>query len=136
VTEYLSMADLGEIASMTLGDYQIRDPGLLASALVRPQMSVFGQDAYPSLADKAAALMHSIARNHCLVDGNKRLAFMAAWTFCGLNGWRLTPPSVDEGENLVLAVARGELDGPELASALSSSMERRADEQGPTEDPL
>jgi death-on-curing protein len=116
--EYVTMADVLEAARIAVGDYQIRDVGLLASAIARPQMSAFGQDAYPTLSDKAAALMHSLARNHCLVDGNKRLAWVCARLFCALNSARLKAPTVDEGEDLVLRVARGELDGPDLSLAL------------------
>ena len=123
--EYLSLADLLEIASRTLGDYRIREPGLLALAVARPQMSAFGGDAYPSLLDKGAALMHSLARNHPLVDGNQRLAFLAAWTFFGLNGYALNPPSVDEGEDVVLRVARGELEGEELSDVLRTWLVKR-----------
>lgn len=84
--DYLSIDDLLEIAVGVIGDVAIRDQGLLASAAGRPQSSAFGEDAYPTFAGKAAALMHSIARNHALVDGNKRLAWSATRTFCLLNG--------------------------------------------------
>ena len=119
--EYLTMADVLDVARIAVGaDYQIRDAGLLASAIVRPQMSAFGNDAYPSLTDKAAALLHSIARNHCLVNGNQRLAWVCTRLFCALNSARLTAPTVDEGEDLMLRVARGELEGPDLSSALEA----------------
>lgn len=87
-----------------LGEYAVVDAGLLKSVVVRPRMSAFGDDAYPSLASKVAALLHSIARNHCLVAGNERLAFAAAATFCQLNGHRLRPPDVDTGEDVILPV--------------------------------
>lgn len=119
------MSDVLEIAARTLREFDVREPGLLALAAARPQMSAFGADAYPSLPDKGAGLMHSIARNHPLVDGNKRLAFMSAWTFFGLNGFALNPPSVDEGEDVVLRVARGELEGEELSRVLQSWLVRR-----------
>ncbi len=61
------------MAAETLGEAEVRDLGLLQSAAARPQASAFGEDAYPSLLEKSAALVHSIARNHALVDGNKRL---------------------------------------------------------------
>lgn len=92
----------------------LRDHGLLASAAARPQATVFGEDAYPTFAKKAAALMHSLARNHPLVDGNKRLAWSATRVFCLLNETDLRT-EVDAAEALVMAVARGESDVPELA---------------------
>jgi death-on-curing protein len=113
--EYLTLSDLLEIADGVLGDVAVRDSGLLASAAGRPQSTVFGEDAYPTFAGKAAALMHSLARSHALVDGNKRLAWAATRVFCLLNG-RDLHFSVDDGEALVLAVARGELEVPAIAA--------------------
>src|SRR5262249_44729797 len=83
--DYLSIEDLLEIADGIVGSVQVRDRGLLASAADRPRTSAFGEDAYSSFAEKVAALMHSLARNHALVDGNKRLAWAAARVFCLLN---------------------------------------------------
>jgi death-on-curing protein len=107
--DYLSVEDLLEIATGILDDVVMRDPGLLASAAGRPRSSAFGEDAYRSFSAKAAALMHSLARNHALVDGNKRLAWAATRVFCLLNGHDLGL-DVNEAEMLMLAVARGELD--------------------------
>jgi len=115
--EYISLADLLEIAEGVIGEVAVRDQGLLASAAGRPQTTVFGEDAYPTFAAKAAALMHSVARNHALVDGNKRLAWAATRVFCLLNG-RDLDFTVDEAEGLVLAVARGELEVAEIAAAI------------------
>jgi death-on-curing protein len=115
--DYLSVEDLVEIAVGVLDDVAIRDQGLLASAAGRPRSSAFGADAYPTFAEKAAALMHSLGRNHALVDGNKRLAWAATRAFCLLNGHDLTF-SVDEAETVVVAVATGELDVPDLAKAI------------------
>jgi death on curing protein len=115
--DYLSDEDLLDIAVGVLDDVAIRDRGLLASAAGRPRSSAFGADAYPTFAEKAAALMHSLARNHALVDGNKRLAWAATRVFCLLNGHDLTF-SVDEAETVVVAVATGELDVPDLANAI------------------
>jgi len=100
---------------------EVRDIGLLASATGRPQTTVFGEDAYPTLADKAAALMHSIARNDALVDANKRLAWSATRVFVLLNDRDITF-SVDEAETLVLAVARGDADVPEIALAIGEHL--------------
>ena len=115
--EYLSVADLLEIAVGVIGEVEVRDRGLLASDAGRPQSTVFGEDAYPSFADKAAALMHSLARNHPLVDGDERLAWAATRVPCLLNGRDLRY-AVDEAEALVLAVGRGELEVAELAASI------------------
>lgn len=117
----LSVEDLLEIARGVLDVVEVRDIGLLASAAGRPQTTVFGEDAYPTLADKAAALMHSIARNHALVDGNKRLAWAATRVFCLLNG-RDIGFDIDDAEALVLAVARGEADVPDIALAIAEHL--------------
>jgi death-on-curing protein len=115
--DYLTVDDLLEIAAGVLPDVAVRDRGLLASAAGRPQATVFGEDAYPTFAEKAAAQMHSIARNHALVDGNKRLAWAATRVFCLLNGRDLAF-TVDDAETLVLGVATGDLDVPMLAVAI------------------
>lgn len=81
----------------------------MEAASARPRTSAFGRDAYPDLYAKAAALLHSLAKNHGLVDGNKRLALAAAIAFLGINGERLRL-SNDEAYELVMAVAAGELD--------------------------
>lgn len=116
--DYLSVEDLVEIASGVLSEVMIRDRGLLVSAAGRPQSSAFGAEAYPTFAEKAAALMHSLARNRALVDGNKRLAWSATRVFCLLNGHDLTF-SVDEAELLVISVASGQLDVPDLANEIA-----------------
>ena len=115
--DYLALEDLLEIASGVLAEVQIRDRGLLASAAARPSMTAFGENAYPTFNEKAAALMHSLARNHPLVDGNKRLAWSATRAFCLLNGCDIRY-QIDEAEAFVLAVAAGELDAPEIAQWL------------------
>ena len=107
---YLTWAELLHVAERTLGDnVGVRDHGLLQSALARPQATVFGDDAYPELEEKAAALLHSLARNHALVDGNKRLALAGTIAFLGVNGRRLTLTN-DEAYDLVMAIATGGLD--------------------------
>ena len=88
---------------------QVADPGLLASGLARPTLSVFGEDAYPSVERKAAALLESLARHHTLVDGNERLAWTATVVFLRVNGIDLSYGSVDEAEEFVLAVAADHL---------------------------
>ena len=106
---YLTLPELLHVAERALrSEAPVRDHGLLESALARPQASVFGSDAYPSLGEKAAALLHSLARNHALVDGNKRLALAAIIAFLGINGVRLALTN-DEAYDLVMAVAAGQL---------------------------
>lgn len=115
---YLALADLLHVADRTLGDgYAVRDYGLLEAALARPQATAFGKDAYPSLDAKAAALLHSIARNHALIDGNKRLALAATIAFYGLNGRRLTLTN-NQAYDLIISVATGQLDNAEDISAV------------------
>jgi death on curing protein len=117
---HLDLDDLLHVATRTLATVEVRDVGLLESALARPRSTAFGDDAYPSIHGKAAALLHSLARNHALVDGNKRLALAATIAFYGLNGYRLTL-SNDDAYALVMAVAAGDLDdvGP-IAERLQS----------------
>jgi len=117
---HLDLDDLLHVAARTLGDVQVRDVGLLQSALARPRATAFGEDAYPSIHQKAAALLHSLARTQALVDGNKRLALAGTIAFYGLNGFRLTL-STDEAYDLVIAAATGELDDVEaIADRLES----------------
>jgi death-on-curing protein len=106
-TEYLDLDDLLEIAREAVGPgVVVRDYGLFESALARPRASVFGQDAYPDVHLKAAALMQSLARNHALKDGNKRVAWTACRTFLAINGEWLTA-SVDDRFDFVIRVATG-----------------------------
>ncbi len=107
-TEYLSLEDLLDLVN-ALGAGPVRDLGLLDSACHRPQASFFGQEAYPTLTAKAAALMHSLAGNHALVDGNKRLALLATVVFLRINGYGLDL-SDDAAFDLTMAVAAGQLD--------------------------
>lgn len=112
MTYFLDLEDLLYIAGTVLGNEtpKVRDPGLLSSATARPATIVFGEDAYPTLWDKAAALLHSLCKNHALFDGNKRLAWAAARTFLDSNDIPLVPVDVDQAEQFMLAVATGELD--------------------------
>ncbi len=124
---FLDLESLLHIAARTLGDDpMVRDYGLLESALARPQASAFGEDAYVSTHEKAAALLHSLSRHHALVDGNKRLALAATIAFLGLNGMRLTL-SDNQAYELVMSVATGALDDvPGIAVVLQSHTEARA----------
>ena len=119
--DFLSLQDLIEIGTSIIPDFRIRDLGLLDSAANRPQTSVFGDDAYPTFPEKVAALMHSLARNHALIDGNKRIAWAAGRIFCLMNGFDLQM-TVDEAEAMILSVAKGELDVPELSRLLAPAI--------------
>jgi death-on-curing protein len=115
---FLTLAELLYVAERTLGhDYAVRDYGLLEAAVARPQATVFGQDAYPDLDAKAAALLHSVARSHALIDGNKRLALAAIIAFHGLNGRRLTMTN-DAAYDLVIGIAAGDLDSVDEIAVL------------------
>jgi death-on-curing protein len=95
----------------------VRDQGLLFSALARPSASMFGEDAYPTVEVKAAALFSSLAQNHPLFDGNKRLSWILALAFLRLNGFRVVMPN-DRAFDLVLAVAQGQRELDESAAEL------------------
>jgi death on curing protein len=111
---YLTVPELIYITGRVLdGDVTVRDHGLLESATARPRATAFGTDAYESVEQKAAALLHSLVGNHALIDGNKRLALAATIAFLGVNGRRLTL-SNDQAYELIIEVATGELD--EVAS--------------------
>jgi death on curing protein len=113
VTRYLTTEQVLRIARRAVGGpVEVRDLGLLDAAVHRPRASVLGRDAYPDLMTKAIALLHSLARNHPLVDGNKRLAWLATYVFLAKNGVELDP-SDDDAYELVVAVAAGELDDVE-----------------------
>ena len=101
-------------------------PWWMKSAAARPQATAFGADAYPDLHTKAAALLHSLARNHALLDGNKRLALAAVIAFYGINGRRLTLTN-DAAYELVMAVAAGQLDSvDDSAATLRAAAEARS----------
>ena len=119
--EHLTVEDLLSIADEILDGPEIRDVGLLDSAAHRPRASAFGQEAYPTIHGKAAALLDAVVRLHALVDGNKRLGWAAAAVFYDLNGFDLDPPSVHEAVDLVVVVvvAAGHLQLGKLSQALA-----------------
>ncbi len=117
--DFLTIEDLLEIARGVLPEVAVRDIGLLESAAARPMTSVFGELAYPTFLEQAAALMHSLARNHPLVDGNKRLAWAATRVFFLMNGQDLSY-TVDDAETFVLLVAQGDLDVGEISAWLGA----------------
>jgi death-on-curing protein len=123
---YLTLPELTYVAERTLGtEVPVRDLGLLESALVRPQATPFGEEAYSGLDEKVAALLHSLARNHALLDGNQRVALAATIAFLGLNGRRLTLTN-DQAYELIMDVAGGRLDGvPSIAERIRAGSEPR-----------
>jgi death on curing protein len=114
--EYLSLEDLLGLVS-ALGAGPVRDLGLLDSACHRPRSGLLGQEAYPTLAGKASALLHSLACNHALVDGNKRLALVGTVVFLRINGYYLDLTD-DEAFDLILSVAAGQFDAAEIEKRL------------------
>lgn len=101
--------------------FHLRDAGLLSSAIARPRTTVFGDDAYPDLPAKAAALFESLVRNHPLLDGNKRLAVVLTWTFLLNNGFVLDY-SEDEAYDFTIAAASGQLTLTDIREWFASRM--------------
>ncbi len=118
MTVYLSIDQVLALHEDLVGAFggiaALRDRGLLESALARPAMTFGGDDLYQGLADKAAALMHSLVLNHPFVDGNKRIGVAAAEFFLERNGQRLEA-SDDDFEAMTLAVAEGKVPVEALA---------------------
>ena len=119
MTEHLDLEDLLVAAEVTLGGPpQVRDIGILEGAVARTRASVYGEDVYPDLHAKAAALLHSIVTGHALIDGNKRLGWVSVRLFHRLNGSDLRVP-IDDAFDLVTSIADGSLrDVPEIADRL------------------
>lgn len=118
-TEYLDLDDVIDLAVALLGDpAPIRDMGLLGSAVARPQTTAFGDDAYPDIWTKAAALLQSVVNNHALVDGNKRLGWLTTAVFLEINDVEISRASNDDVYNLVIDVAAGDPIVDEIAQRL------------------
>jgi death-on-curing protein len=119
--EYLDLEDLIAIAAGLLGDPPpIRDVGLLEAAASRPRASAFGDDAYPTVWTKAAALLQSITKSHPLVDGNKRLGWLATAVFLDLNGVDIVAADNDRVHDLVVGIAGGTGTIEQIADGLAS----------------
>lgn len=119
--EYLDLDDVLSLASRLLGDPPpLRDVGLLGSAVARPQTTVGGQDAYPSIWLKAAALLQSIVSNHALIDGNKRLGWLATSVFLELNDASVAGATNDDVYDLVITVASTTVSIEDIASHLEA----------------
>jgi death-on-curing protein len=119
VTEHLDLDDLLAAAEAALGrPPEVRDIGILEAAVARTRATVYGEDAYPELHTKAAALLHSIVTGHALVDGNKRLGWVSVRLFYRLNDRDVRAP-VDDAFDLVASIADGSLrDVSEIADRL------------------
>lgn len=123
--EYLDVEDLVALTTTLLGDPPpIRDIGLLGSAAARPQTTAFGEDAYADIWSKAAALLQSIVKGHPLVDGNKRLGWLATAVFLDLNGVEASAIPNDDVYHLVMEVAAGRHEVDEVASRLHELVTR------------
>lgn len=94
--------------------FTVKDAGLLDSALSRPKTTLFGLDAYPSLELKAAAMMHSVIKNHPMMDGNKRSAWICVKAFLGING-RLLVSDSNEAFELILKIANDQVELEDVA---------------------
>jgi len=118
VTVYLSLQQVIELHARLIdqfgGGAGVRDQNGLESAVARPRATFGGDDLYPDLPSKAAALMHSVVMNHPFVDGNKRVGAMAAELFLEVNERRLLATDYDF-EEITMSVARGEVDAESLA---------------------
>lgn len=124
--EYLDLDDLIDLAIALLGDPPpIRDVGLLGSAAARPQATAFGHDAYPDVITKAAALLQSIVNNHALVDGNKRLGWLATAVFLELNGYNASKIPNDDVYELVIRIASTNPSLDDVTTRLSHLLKRR-----------
>jgi len=118
---YLTLEDLFAMVERMFGTTRlVRDPGLLDASVYRPRATMFGDDLYPTIHLKAAALMESMVCNHALNDGNKRLGFAATVVFYGLNDWRLQLPHENAAVDLVLGVSKGEVELNRIATTLES----------------
>ena len=115
---YLTASEVEGFNASFVGPGQLRDFSLLEAAILRPQATAFGEDAYRSTHEKAAALLHSLARNHPFVDGNKRTALAATAVFYRLNGYRLASPEPGEEVGLVVDAAQGFVDVAAIAGKL------------------
>ena len=117
--QYLSLEDA--LQQISISGFYVKDAGLLDSALARPQTSVFGEDAYPTLELKAAAMTHSVIKNLSMVDGNKRTSWFLLNAFLYINGY-LLEMSTEEGLEFTLGVATDQLSLEEAAEKIRSHM--------------
>lgn len=122
MTNFLELEDALEQVKF-LG-FHVKDLGLLDSALQRPKTTVFGEDAYPDLSTKAAALMHSMVKNHALVDGNKRTSWLLFVSFIAANGY-CHDMNTQQAFDLTLGIATDQLDLEAAAAIIRQHLIRR-----------
>jgi len=122
MTVYLDLEDA--VPAIERLGFQVREAGLLGSALARPAANMYGQDAYSTLEEKAAVLLESLARNHPLFDGNKRTAWHLLLAFLRLNGFRIVIPE-DQAFDLVVGVAEGRIEWQNSAPIIARHLVRR-----------
>lgn len=119
MTYYLELEDaLQQIAAV---GFYVKDLGLLDSALARPKTTLFGEDAYPTLELKAAAMVHSIIKNQAMVDGNKRTSWFMLSSFLYINGYFIEM-TADEGMEFTLGIATDKLSLAEAAAMIRKHM--------------
>lgn len=119
MTVYLTSDDVLNINHRFIGPGQLREFGLLDAAVTRPQMSAFGNDAFPTIHEKAAALLHGLARNHPFITGNKRTAWTATAMFYMLNGYNLFAEA-SEIVGLTVDAAEGQIGVQDIAAILKA----------------
>jgi death on curing protein len=124
---YLELDEVVAIATHVLGldvdtALRVTDLGLASSALARPQASFGGEEFYPTLARKAAALLQGLARNHALLDGNKRISLVCTLMFLNLNGYDLVLPSDEESFDVIVGVAAGDVDLDKLTEWIDAHL--------------
>ena len=122
MTQYLSLEDA--LTQVKAFGFYVKDPGLLEAALSRPKTTVFGEDAYPTLHLKAAAMMHSIIKNHPMIDGNKRTSWLLMVSFLWINGYQHNM-TTEEGFNLTLGIAESRLELEAAATIIESHLVAR-----------
>jgi death-on-curing protein len=122
MTQYLTLEDA--LTQVKAFGFYVKDPGLLEAALSRPKTTVFGEDAYPTLHLKAAAMMHSIIKNHPMIDGNKRTSWLLMVSFLWINGYQHNM-TTDEGFNLTLGIAESRLELEAAATIIESHLVAR-----------
>ncbi|TQJ30292.1 type II toxin-antitoxin system death-on-curing family toxin [Microbacterium sp. SLBN-146] len=117
MTQYLTLDDALHVTSVF--GFHVRDAGLLSSALARPAASMFGDEAYPTIDGKAAALLESLLRNHALVDGNKRTGWTLMVAFLWINGG-VHEFDTDGAFDLIVGIAEGRIDLETTAAAIAA----------------
>lgn len=127
-TEFVSWDDVLELHEEIIneigGTHGVKDENLLDSALAQPQMTFGGEDFYPTIAEKAAALAFSLIQNHPFNDGNKRIGHGAMVLFLDINGYKFVD-AVDEQERVILSVASGNMEREEFTEWVISHVVER-----------